>query len=154
MSAVWIPGTVHDDRVTESGTMSQKAVIADDDPLMRRLCLGILKLAGCQVITAVNGREAVELATRELPQLIVMDVVMSEMNGLDALRQLKQAEATKAIPVIMMTGKTDRKTRRESVASGAAAFLGKPFRPAQLLKAVRRVLQPRATKGSPNPDPP
>jgi len=133
--------------------MGQKALIADDDPLMRRLCWGILNLAGCQVITAANGREAVELATRELPQLIVMDVVMSEMNGLEALRELKQAEATKTIPVIMITGKADRKTRKESAASGAAAFLAKPFRPAQLLKAVRRLSRLTAASGNSNPDP-
>jgi CheY-like chemotaxis protein len=107
---------------------------------MRRLCLWVLELADCRVIMANNGREAVELAIRELPELIIMDVVMPEMNGLDALRQLKQAEATKAIPVIMMTGQADRKIREESASSGAADFLPKPFRPPQLLRAVRRLL--------------
>jgi CheY-like chemotaxis protein len=123
--------------------MGQKALVVDDDPLMRRLCMGILELAGCRVIMANNGREAVELATRELPELIIMDVVMSEMNGLEALRRLKLAESTRAIPVIMLTGELDRQTREDSVSSGAAAFLTKPFRPTQLLKMVRRLIRPR-----------
>jgi CheY-like chemotaxis protein len=131
--------------------MGQKALVADDDALMRRLCLRILEPAGCDVIMANNGREAVELATRELPQVIIMDVVMPEMTGLEALRQLKQAEATKAIPVIMMTGQTDRKIREESASSGAAVFLPKPFRPPQLLKAVQRLIRPKTTAKKSNP---
>ena len=130
--------------------MGQKALVADDDALMRRLCLRILEPAGCDVIMANNGREAVELATRELPQVIIMDVVMPEMNGLEALRQLKQAEATKAIPVIIMTGQADRKIRRESASSGAAVFLPKPFRPPQLLKAVQRLIRPAKPAKKPN----
>jgi CheY-like chemotaxis protein len=120
--------------------MGQKALVADDDPLMRRLCMGILELAGCEVITAANGREAVELATRELPQLIVMDVVMAEMGGLEALRRLKQNEATRGIPVVMFSGEADRETQNELLASGAAEFLSKPFRAAQLLETVQRLM--------------
>jgi CheY-like chemotaxis protein len=120
--------------------MDQKALVADDDPLMRRLCLGILELAGCQVITANNGRQAIELATRELPQLIIMDVVMSEVSGLEALGQLKQAEATRGIPVIMISGEADHTMQEQSTSSGAALFLRKPFRAEQLLQAVRRLI--------------
>jgi CheY-like chemotaxis protein len=130
--------------------MGQKALVVDDDPLVRRLCVGILELAGCRVIMANNGREAVELATRELPQVIIMDVVMPEMSGLEALRRLKQTEATRAIPVIMMTGQADRKIRRESASSGAAAFLLKPFRPPQLLRAVRPLIRPKETAAKSN----
>jgi two-component system, chemotaxis family, response regulator PixH len=119
--------------------MGQKALVADDDPLMRRLCVGILELAGYQVIKANNGREAVQLATRELPQLIIMDVVMSEMSGLEALRQLKHAEATRPIPVIMITGEPNSQTQVESASSGAAAFLAKPFRAAELLQTIQRL---------------
>jgi CheY-like chemotaxis protein len=121
--------------------MAQKALVVDDDQLMRRLCSGVLELAGCQVITARNGREAVELATRELPQVIIMDVVMAEMNGLEALRQLKHSETTRDIPVIIISGEEDAKTREESELSGAAMFLSKPFRAAELLEAVQRLMR-------------
>ena len=135
-------GTWHAEggRVAESAVMAQKALVADDDPLMRRLCSGVLELAGCEVLTAKNGREAVELAARELPQVIIMDIVMAEMNGLAALRQLKQAEATRDIPVIIISGEADATTRQESELSGAAMFLSKPFRAAQLLEAIQRLL--------------
>jgi len=108
---------------------------------MRRLCSGVLELAGCQVITARNGREAVEFATRELPQVIIMDVVMAEMNGLEALRRLKQAEVTRDIPVIIISGEEAAQIREESVSAGAAMFLSKPFRAARLRQAVQRLIR-------------
>jgi CheY-like chemotaxis protein len=129
--------------------MGHKALVADDDPLMRRLCVGILELAGCQVTTASNGREAVELAQHDLPQLIVMDVVMSEMNGLEALRQLKLTEATRSIPVIMISGEADLKTQADLTAAGAAAFLPKPFRAAELLQAIQQLLVQPVANGKP-----
>jgi CheY-like chemotaxis protein len=129
--------------------MGQKALVADDDPLMRRLCVGILELAGCQVITAHNGREAVELARRELPQLIVMDVVMSEMTGLEALRQLKLSQETRNIPVIIISGEADLKTQADLTSAGAAAFLPKPFRAAQLLTTIQQLLLQPVPHGKP-----
>ncbi len=130
--------------------MAQKALVADDDPLMRRLCSGVLELAGCQVITARNGREAVELATRELPQVIIMDVVMAEMNGLEALRRLKQAEVTRDIPVIIISGEQDAKIRKESELLNAAMFLSKPFRAARLRKVVLRLMRQPITHEEPH----
>ncbi len=130
--------------------MEQKALVADDDPLMRRLCSGVLELAGCQVIAAKNGREAVELATRELPQVIIMDIAMAEMNGLEALRQLKHSETTRDIPVIIISGAEDAKTREESVLSGAAMFLSKPFRAARLREVVQRLMRQPITHEKPH----
>jgi two-component system phosphate regulon response regulator PhoB len=92
------------------------------------------------------------LATRELPELIILDVMMPEMGGLSALRQLKETEATKAIPVIVLSVNSDRETRLESEFSGATVFLTKPFSPAQLLAEVRRLLpgtKPDDAAGSP-----
>jgi twitching motility two-component system response regulator PilH len=129
--------------------MGPKALLADDDPMMRRLCLGILELAGCEVNTASDGREAVEVAKRDLPQLIVMDVFMPVMTGLEALSLLKLDQATRHIPVIMISGEADLQMQAHLISSGAAAFLPKPFRAADLLKTARELLLRPITDGKP-----
>jgi CheY-like chemotaxis protein len=70
----------------------------------------------------------------------VMDVMMDEMDGLSALRELKQTEETRGIPVIMITMSAQAMTRQESEASGAAIFLTKPFSPTQLLMEIKKLL--------------
>ena len=120
--------------------MPFKVLVVDDESYMHRLLQHHLERAGYQMLNANNGREALELAGRETPDLIVMDVMMAEMDGLSALRLLKKTEATKAIPVIMITASAHHITRQEAEQSGAALFLTKPFSPTQLLQAVRTLL--------------
>ena len=120
--------------------MAQKILIVDDDPLMPLLLQHHLERAGYQVISAQNGRQALEVAARELPQLIVMDIMMPELDGLTAVRQLKKNEATKEIPVIVIATSAHRMVQQEAEVAGAAAFLMKPFGPAQLLADIRRLI--------------
>jgi twitching motility two-component system response regulator PilH len=121
--------------------MRPTVLFADDDPLMHLLYKGHVERAGYCWISATNGREAIEVAVREVPQLAVMDVVMPEMDGLSALLKLKQAETTKTIPVLVITSDPNYSLRqREFAGLGAAAFLNKPFSPAQLLEAIHRIL--------------
>jgi CheY-like chemotaxis protein len=122
--------------------MAQKVLVVDDDPIMHRVLYQYLERNGYEMISASNGREAIELAKRELPNLIVLDVRMPDMSGLAALRELKETETTKAIPVIVVTVNADRMTHIQSELSGSAAFLSKPFRAAELLSEVRRLAPP------------
>lgn len=124
-----------------------KALVVDDEPYMHRLLEYHLRRAGFQLLNARNGREAVELAQRELPDVIVMDLMMPEMDGLSALKELKQVEATRSIPVIMITASAQQVTRQEAEASGAALFLTKPFSPTQLLLDVRKLVSQAARHG-------
>ena len=124
--------------------MAQTVLVVDDDPVVHRVLQHCLKGAGYQMTTASSGHQAIELATRELPQLIIMDVMMPEMSGLEALRRLKTIEATKEIPVIVLTVSARRLTRLESEASGAAVFLTKPFSKSELLAVVRRLVSEKA----------
>ena len=134
--------------VTESYLpMARKVLVVDDDPIMHRVLKHYLETKGYEMLMANNGREAIEVAKRELPNLIVLDVRMPEMSGPAALRQLKEDEATKAIPVIMVTVSADRVTHVESEISGAAAFLTKPFRPAELLQVMERLIEGEAEPG-------
>ena len=120
--------------------MASKILVVDDEPYMHRLLQYHLERAGFQVLKAVNGREAVEIALREGPRLIVMDVMMAELDGLSALKLLKQADSTKTIPVIMITASAHHVTRQEAEHSGAAMFMTKPFSPTQLLMSMRNLL--------------
>ncbi len=120
--------------------MSNKVLVVDDDQLMHRLFQHHLERAGYKVVTALNGREGIDAATREQPQVIVMDIMMPDIDGLAALKELKKFDATKAIPVIMITANSHHISRQESEDSGAALFLTKPFSPTQLLNEIRRLM--------------
>jgi CheY-like chemotaxis protein len=126
--------------------MARKVLVVDDEPYMHRLLQYHLERAGFQMVNARNGREAILIAERETPNLIVMDVMMAEMDGLTALKHLKKTELTKGIPVIMITASAQYVTQQEAETSGAALFLTKPFSPTQLLMAVRNLVpeEPRA----------
>ena len=118
--------------------MKKQILVVDDDPLMHRLYQHHLERAGYQMVSARGGREALDIATRQPPHLIVMDIMMPDMDGLEALRELKKEDATKAIPVIIITANGHHIARKESESSGAAVFLTKPFSPVQLLTEIRR----------------
>jgi CheY-like chemotaxis protein len=120
--------------------MAQKILVVDDDPIMHRVLKPYLERNGYEMLEAGNGRQAIARAKRELPQLIILDVRMPEMGGLAALRELKETESTKGIPVIVVTVNADRSTVLESEVSGAAAFLTKPFRPSELLAEIQRLV--------------
>lgn len=120
--------------------MNKRALIADDEPHMLRITELSLKRGGFDLLIARNGREAVEIATRELPDLIVMDVAMPVLDGLAALRELKTSPQTANIPVIMLTARGQQVARDEAERSGAALYLTKPFSPSQLLAEARRFI--------------
>ena len=120
--------------------MPAKVLIVDDEPHMLRVTELSLRKGGFQLLVGRNGLEALEIAAREKPALVVMDVLMPELDGLEALRQLKQNPETAGIPVIMLTARGHVMTRQEAGESGAALFLTKPFSPTQLLQEVKRLI--------------
>ena len=124
--------------------MSTKILIVDDEPHMLRVTELSIKKGGYQIVIGRNGKEALELAAREKPGLIVMDVSMPEMDGLTALTQLKANPETAKIPVIMLTVRGQAMARLQAEQSGAAVYLTKPFSPSQLLAEVKRLLEPVA----------
>ncbi len=129
--------------------MPPKVLIVDDEPLIRILYKKHLEGAGYEMLTAKDGAEVLEMAVRETPRVIVMDVLMADMDGLAALRALKRNEATQAIPVIIITAHVGalQAVRQEAKLCGANLFLTKPFSPAQLLAALREVCPVSGTPG-------
>lgn len=115
-------------------------LIVDDESHIRRLIEFTLKKGGYKMLVATNGREAVEIATSSSPNLIIMDVLMPEMDGIEALDLLKQDEKTSSIPVILLTGIGQSTTRQEVEEKGTATYLAKPFSPNKLLREVQRMI--------------
>lgn len=121
--------------------MAYKILAVDDEKHIVRLVQINLQKEGYDVITASNGREALEQVEREKPDLVIMDVMMPEMGGFEALQEMKANEATSTIPVIMLTAKAQDADVFEGWKSGADLYLTKPFNPQELLTFVKRILQ-------------
>lgn len=121
--------------------MPKKILAVDDEKHIVRLVEINLQKAGYEVVTAGNGREALEAVATARPDLIVMDVMMPEMDGFAALQKLKENPATSSIPVIMLTAKAQDADVFKGWQSGADLYLTKPFNPAELLTFVQRILE-------------
>lgn len=107
--------------------MSSQKILVVDDSLSQRLVLSaLLTNEGHQVITANDGEEAVAKAKAELPDLIIMDVVMPGLNGFQATRAITNDEATWHIPVVLLTSKDMDSDRIWALRQGATAYLNKP----------------------------
>lgn len=123
--------------------MSQTAktiLIADDEIYMLRLLDATLRKGGFRVLQARNGADALKSVEAEQPNLIIMDVMMPDLDGLTAIHQLRQNDATAKIPVIVLSSKGHALTKVEAELAGASLFLTKPFSPNQLLTEVQRIL--------------
>ena len=128
--------------------MGCKILVVDDEPYMLRFIQILLERDGYQMLTARNGHEALEVALRESPSLVVMDAMMPKMDGFTALRELKREPITRPIPVIVITANPHKFSREEAETSGATIFLTKPFSPTQLLDEIRRCTEGLQLTGS------
>jgi CheY-like chemotaxis protein len=115
-------------------------LIADDEVFMLRLLDMTFKKGGYQVVSCRDGKEALATAASARPQLIVLDVMMPGLDGLGALRKLKEDPATRDIPVVVLSAKGHALTKVEAELAGAVLFLAKPFSPNQLLGEVQKIL--------------
>jgi twitching motility two-component system response regulator PilH len=114
----------------------RKVLIVDDSPVDVQNLSRILQDAGDIVVVANSGTEAVAVAKREMPQLIMMDVNMPGVDGFSAVRQLMQDPATKGIPVVFVTSKDQKADRVFAQMLGAKGYVTKPYTPEQILDAI------------------
>lgn len=115
----------------------KKILVADDSATVRHFLIETLAKAGYGVSTAQTGEEAVRLAQEELPDLVIMDIVMPGMNGYQATRAITKHETTKHIPVLILTSKDMETDRIWAMRQGATEFVTKPINPNTLLEKVR-----------------
>ena len=117
-----------------------KILIAEDERDIRDLVAFTLRFAGYEVATASNGEEAVELAPKENPDLILMDVRMPRMTGYEACRAMKANPKLKDIPVVFLSAKGQESEIQTGLEVGAEEYLLKPFAPDQLTERVKAIL--------------
>jgi DNA-binding NarL/FixJ family response regulator len=126
-----------------------KILIIEDEPEMRRNLLTILKLEKYQAVSAENGRAGVDLAKKELPAVILCDVMMPELDGHGVLEALRADPATAAIPFIFLTAKGEKRDVRAGMNRGADDYLTKPVAKADLLAAIASRLSRAAQQAKP-----
>ncbi|MBD2473159.1 response regulator [Nostoc sp. FACHB-145] len=115
-------------------------LVVDDNPDLRTYVSDILRRNGHHVHTARNGYEGFGIAQKVVPSLIVTDLMMPLVTGLEMIRMIRSEEKLKGIPIILLTAKVDEETRIESTEYGADAYLAKPFNDRELLAEVRNLL--------------
>ncbi|TVQ19907.1 MAG: response regulator [Leptolyngbya sp. DLM2.Bin15] len=128
------------------GDTAPTILVVDDNPDLRQYVSDILRNASYRVVTARNGAEGFQLAQTHQPQLILTDLMMPMVSGLEMIQQLRQDETLKGIPVILLTARADEDTRIEGVEQGADAYLSKPFNDRELLADVRNLLALKANE--------
>ncbi|HSM70792.1 MAG TPA: response regulator [Anaerolineales bacterium] len=115
-------------------------LIAEDERDIRDLVAFTLRFAGYEVVAATNGEEALEMAPRVNPDLILMDVRMPRMTGYEACRAMKQNPDLKDIPVVFLTARGQEEEIQQGLDAGAEEYLLKPFAPDQLTAQVKTIL--------------
>ena len=116
-----------------------KILIVDDSPSQLLGIQRIVEKLGHESITAEDGAAGVEVAKRELPDMVLMDVVMPNLNGFQATRTLSRDASTKHIPVILVTTKDQDTDRMWGLRQGAKAYLTKPFSEDELAEVIERI---------------
>lgn len=100
-----------------------------------------LEKLGYAVVSAANGREGVERALKENPDLIVMDIMMPVMDGFSAVEELRRRDSVQDRPVVFLSAKGQEEDRLKAKALGAVDFIGKPFSPALLVQRISEILR-------------
>lgn len=115
---------------------SRTVLVAEDEPDVRNLIAFKLTTAGFKVSTAANGRKALSMIERTPPDLMILDVAMPELSGIDVCRAVRSTVRTRALPVIMLTARTHVQQEHEGLMAGADLYLRKPFSPRELVAQV------------------
>lgn len=135
------------DRLTPMENDKQRVLLVDDQAIIRRLLRTYLEtVRRCEVTEAENGLEAVNMLLSSRFDLLITDLMMPEMTGLELLYYVRNSPEVAALPVIMLTSQEDEPDRRKAAALGVNSYLVKPFNPLTMKEAVERCL-PRPAHG-------
>lgn len=117
-----------------------RVLVVDDDAVLRELITTTLTGAGFEVTTAGDGRTALGMIDKQLPNLVVLDVMMPHLSGVEVCRRLRGASRTGHLPIIMLTARIHVQHESEGLMAGADLYLPKPFSPRVLLARVEQLL--------------
>jgi DNA-binding response OmpR family regulator len=117
-----------------------KTLVIDDEAPIRLLCRVNLEAEGVEVLEAADGATGLEIAKREKPDAILLDVMMPGLDGWNVAERLLSAEETRAIPIIFLTARADLRDRVRGMDAGGLDYVTKPFNPVELASLVREVV--------------
>jgi CheY-like chemotaxis protein len=115
-------------------------LVVDDEPSIRTLIGAALRAQGYRVLQAADGLQALDLAARGRPSLVLLDIALPLLSGHDVLRRLRQTPATASTPVLLLSGLASSLEEEQARGLGAQGVIGKPFTPAELLRRVAQAL--------------
>jgi CheY-like chemotaxis protein len=124
--------------------MKQRILLVEDNPGTIDVMRQELEVLGYDVTVAKNGVEAVEMATTSLPDLIVMDIIIPKIDGLQAATQIRQNAKTRSIPILAATAMAMPGDREKCLAGGCDGYIAKPFTYRELGAAIQKLLDKRA----------
>jgi DNA-binding response OmpR family regulator len=120
--------------------MALSVLVVDDDPVILRLLQVNFDLEGIDVTTAVDGEEGLKMAQSDRPDLVISDIMMPKVNGLELLAALRSSPDTAALPVILLSAKAQVADVQRGLELGADDYITKPFDPLELIDRVYKVL--------------
>lgn len=132
--------TLHHVNDYEERVMSKKILLVDDSTTMLMSMEGVLKRAGFEVATAINGQLGLDKAASFKPDLVITDLNMPGMNGIEVIAAMKKMPATRFKPILMLTTESQASKRAEAKAAGATGWLVKPVSPDELVKVIKQVV--------------
>jgi two-component system phosphate regulon response regulator PhoB len=135
-----------------NGSGGERILVVDDEPDIVALVVYHLAKAGFRISTASNGADALRLAQQDRPALVVLDLMLPGMSGLEVLDQLRADEAGQEIAVLLLTARREEADRIKGLSQGADDYLTKPFSPQELVLRVRNILRRMSQSQSGLPD--
>jgi two-component system, chemotaxis family, chemotaxis protein CheY len=123
--------------------MAFTVLIVDDSSSMRAVIKKTIKVSGFNVgqfLTAEDGRDAMKVLSAEWVDLVLTDINMPNMNGIELIKKMKEDDILKAIPVVIVTTEGSEKVKKQSMDLGASALIKKPFRPEDIRNALNRIM--------------
>jgi DNA-binding response OmpR family regulator len=122
------------------GVKTMKILLVDDDTGLTQLLQLVFESRGFGVTLAYNGEEALEILEKELPEVILLDLMMPDVNGVEVCRQVRANPRMSHIPIIVLTARIGEEIQQEAMDAGATDYLVKPIRPSDLIRRVREVV--------------
>jgi two-component system cell cycle response regulator DivK len=122
---------------------AERVLIAEDNEKNMKLFRDVLQVSGYRTLEATTGEQAIELATRHTPNLVLMDIQLAGMDGLEALRRLREDERTAAIPVVALTAQAMAGDRERFLKAGFNGYVSKPVNVMEFIGTVQRYCEGR-----------
>lgn len=131
--------------------IKKRILIVEDNPDLREILQWHIKHQGYDTILAFNGKEAVDLATSQVPDLIIMDMMMPVMDGHQATRMIRKHPSTYSTPILAVTARVTMKDKEDCIQSGCDEFIAKPYTSIQLISSIAKLLDQNSKQPSTSP---